>query len=71
MTETNIPPIEEAWELADGLTSVIEKYIKYATADKNESERINDWAHYHNCIGRIDAYGAVLLIIKDMNIKRT
>ena len=69
MSETNIPPIEEAWKLAEGLTAMVSVYIGYVQSDKNKAERTADWAEYHRCIGKIEAYKEVLHLINGYTIK--
>jgi hypothetical protein len=70
MTERNIPPIETAWKVVEGLIEWINEFIEIVNGFKKKAERVNDWAEYHKCIGQIDAYENILKIIKNLNIKQ-
>lgn len=71
MTETNIPPIILAEELESILESYISLYISSVLSSKVQAENVHDWAEYHQCIGKIEAYKTISSTIKDINIKRT
>jgi hypothetical protein len=70
MTETNISPVEDAWKLADGLKDWIYGFISTVNLLKKQAEHINDWAEYHRCVGKIEAYENILHILRDVNIKQ-
>jgi len=70
MTETDIPPIVFANELANGLKKIISMYISNVILKSTDSAEVQDWAKYHRCTGKIEAYAEVLRIINESNISK-
>jgi hypothetical protein len=71
MTKTNIPPIEEAWKLAEGLRHVIKNYIEIVTINKQKAKDNSNVGEVNRNIGKIEAYTEVLRLMNEYNIKRT
>ena len=51
---------DEQKRLMRTLAENINSYIKIVTEFKNEAERTQDWAEYHKCVGKIEAYKSVI-----------
>ena len=66
--DSNFTMLEKALEIIqypDYTKEWILEFIKTVESIKKESERTNDWAEYHKCCGKIEAYKSCIKLLEE------